>query len=195
MDKDKVIKKALQDLERAVSDLRFALETFAIEDHTPVAKQAELDAKTVTSLTWHNVGMAYRERFLKAKRGDVLDYYLSKDRTTWEDLAHVVNGYRDPQRALDDALDGFFEDKWVRAHSYPPSALLKGFERFRCPPVVDQRDEPDPEAINARRLRDRQRQEQQELMRSLNETESQAAPPPESLEAMVARIGKPLRGE
>lgn len=141
--------------------------------------------------TWIMVGKHYRKRYLEARTGAVLDYHPHAHYQAWEDLARLIDGYPEPLQALDDALNGFFSDRWAKAHDYPPTALVKSFGRYLAPPAMEPEDEPDHEAINLRRLKEHRRQEQAELERKFLHDEQHAVKPP-SLEELVARVGRKL---
>lgn len=141
--------------------------------------------------TWRKVGLAYRERFLVANRGKVLDYHIQRHQQTWEELARVVDGRANPEEDLGRALDNFFRDAWAQKHRFPPGALVSSFEKYcdYAEPVVKREDEPDPEAINARRLRERKQQDDRELQAKLNGHAATASKPP-PLEELMAGIGR-----
>jgi len=138
--------------------------------------------------TWLSVGLAYREKLIDAREGEILDYYPAQHRNTWEDLARVLDCYAEPKVDLQRALSNFFGDSWVQSKGFPPSVLLRQFEKYRshCAPVVKREDEPDAEAINAKRLRERQERELQAQLDG--HSKSASKPPP--LDELLGKIGK-----
>lgn len=84
--------------------------------------------------TWLQIGKLYRERYLKAKAGKVLDYHPHAHFQQWQDLSILVDGYPDPLDAAGRAMDRFFENAWAKGADYPPSALVKSFGKYYAPP-------------------------------------------------------------
>lgn len=86
-------------------------------------------------------------------------------------------------------LDNWFATDWAKRVDYKPRFLNENIGTVYNPPAVKREDEPDPEAINARRIRQRQMQEQAELERKLRNNEEKAyVPPKDELDGLVSRL-------
>ena len=110
------------------------------------------------------------------------------------DIAEWVNLQKGDGRAIaKKLLDNWFDTRWAMKVDYKPKFLAENLGSVYNPPAVPVEDEPDADAINARRLKERRQQQQVELQRKLSRELDEAVPPPESLEAMLARIGKDLK--
>ena len=142
-------------------------------------------------MTWRTAGMAYRAHYLKAKAGQVLDFHIQTRQRDFEELALEADCYANPERELEQALTTFFADEWAAAHGFPVRALVKSFGKYHSPVVIQRKDEPDPEAINARRLQERREQEDRELRRKLESHARDAAPPP-PLDELISKVGRKL---
>lgn len=144
----------------------------------------------VSGLTWQRVGALYRERYLKAKEGRVLDYPISAKADVWESVVGLVRDYADPEAAVCKALDGFFADQWVIDNAYPEGDIYKRFGRYYDPPPPKSKSREDRAEAEAERKRKAQDRESQRALSTVQGHELDKAPPPESLGAMLARIGK-----
>lgn len=157
----------------------------------PEAEQPDTIPAPPVRTTWRTVGLAYRRHYLEAKDGAVLDYHIQHRQQEWEDLARIVDDYEHPMQALETALGHFFANPWVRTTDYMPRNLVKDFGKYYSPPVIEPKDEPDPEAINERRLRERRQEQQRELeARFRRDEQATCAPPP--LDELVNKIGRKL---
>ena len=76
---------------------------------------------------------------------------------------------------------------------YKPKFLAENLGSVYSPPAVKRKDEPDDEAINAKRQQDHRQERDRELTRKLWSHTDTAAAPPESLEEMMATIGKTVK--
>ena len=86
-------------------------------------------------------------------------------------------------------LDNWFGTKWAAKVDYKPRFLAENLGSVYSPPVVPVEDEPNEDAINARRLEARRREEQAELQRKLRgHSEGACTPPP--LEDLIGKIGR-----
>lgn len=90
-------------------------------------------------------------------------------------------------------LDNWFDTKWAAKVDYKPKFLAENLGSIYNPVAVPVEEEPDADAINARRLKERRQRDQHELEAKLSKDLDAAVPPPESLEAMMARIGRTLK--
>jgi len=111
-----------------------------------------------------------------------------------EQIATWVEGQarrekRQPGEVATKLLGNWFEHRWGTRCDFKPRELLKCIGEVYAPPVVQPKDEPDPDATNARRLREVKSREQRELDRKLNEhAETSSKPPP--LDDLLAKIGR-----
>jgi hypothetical protein len=88
-------------------------------------------------------------------------------------------------------LDNWFATDWAAKVDYKPRFLAENLGAVYNPPVVKREDEPDPEAINERRLREHRQREQAELDRKLSEHANTSTKPP-PLEELVGKIGRKI---
>ena len=141
--------------------------------------------------TWQRIAGEFSRRY-ETKRGMAWHYGPFVQHLT--DIAEWVNLQKgDGREITKKLLDNWFDTRWAMKVDYKPRFLSENLGSVYNPPAVPIEDEPNEEAINARRLRDRRKQEQSELQRKLSRELDEAVPPPESLEAMLARIGKTLK--
>ena len=141
--------------------------------------------------TWQKVAGAFSKR------------YQSIRNMAWNPSPHVtsldaVAMFIDQQAQLEDGdvraigarlLDAFFSDPYAKKLDYPPGLLAKKCGTYYNPPAVSVDDEPDAEAINARRIREKRLQEQAELERKLRENEAGAyVPAKDELDGLVSRL-------
>lgn len=142
-------------------------------------------------ITWQQVAGAFSKRY-EVKRGMAWHYGPHVQHLT--DIAEWCNMQDGDRRKIAARLlDHWFDLKWAMKVDYKPRFLAENLGSVYNPVAVPIEEEPDADAINARRLRDRRRQEQQELERKFSDDQNKAVPPPESLDAMLARIGRTLK--
>lgn len=142
-------------------------------------------------LTWQQVAGAFSRRY-EAKRG--MAWVPGPHYTHLEDIAEWVNLQDgDRKKLAARLLDNWFDTKWAMKVDYKPKFLAENLGSVYNPVAVPIEEEPNEDAINARRLKERRERDQQELERKLSRDLDEAVPPPESLEAMMARIGKTLK--
>ena len=176
MDRDTLVLR-LEELERKVAQLMEALE------------QPDTIPAPPVRTTWQKVAGAFSKR------------YQSIRKLAWNPSPHVtsldaVAMFIDQQAAIEGGdvraigarlLDAFFSDPYAKKLDYPPGLLAKKCGTYYNPPAVSIEDEPDAEAINAKRIRERRLQEQRELEAKLNgNAESACKPPP--LEELTQRL-------
>jgi hypothetical protein len=110
------------------------------------------------------------------------------------DTAEWVNMQKgDGRQIAKRLLDNWFELKWAAKMDYKPRFLAENLGAVYNPPAVEIEDEPNEDAINARRLKQRRQQEMDELAKKLARDLEEAVPPPGSLEDMMASIGRTLK--
>jgi hypothetical protein len=95
----------------------------------------------------------------------------------------------EPEAVRKRLLGNWFQHKWGQKCDFKPRELLKCIGEVYAPPVIEAKDEPDPEVINARRIRERREQEERALQAKLN-GHSETAEPPPALEELMAGIGR-----
>jgi hypothetical protein len=88
-------------------------------------------------------------------------------------------------------LDNWFNTKWAMKVDYKPKFLAENLGNIYSPVAVPPDEEPDPEAINARRLKEHRQQKERELQRQISG--DGAVPPPGTLDEMLATIGRQLK--
>jgi len=145
----------------------------------------------MTEITWQQVAGAFSKRY-EFKRGMAWFYGPHVQHLT--DIAEWVN-LQNGNRLLLMArlLDNWFDTKWAMKVDYKPKFLAENLGSVYNPVAVPIEEEPNEDAINARRLKERRQQEQQKLERKFADDVSEAVPPPGSLEEMMAKIGKTLK--
>ena len=143
------------------------------------------------TMTWQKVAGAFAKRYEK-KRG--LAWHYGPHVQHLEDVAEWIDRQDGSGPAVAKRLlDHWFDLDWAQRVDYKPKFLAENLGSVYAPPVVKREDEPDANAINARRLRDRRQQNDRELAQRLASHADTAAPPPGSLEEMMANIGKTLK--
>jgi hypothetical protein len=110
------------------------------------------------------------------------------------DTAEWVNMQKgDGRQIAKRLLDNWFELKWAMKVDYKPRFLAENVGSVYNPPAVEIEDEPNEDAINARRLKQRRQQKQQALEQKFAHSEAGATPPPGTLDEMMASIGRTLK--
>jgi hypothetical protein len=145
----------------------------------------------MNELTWQQVAGAFSRRY-ETKRGMAWHYGPHVQHLT--DIAEWVNLQKgDRKEIAKRLLDNWFDTRWAMKVDYKPKFLAENLGSVYNPVAVPIEEEPNEDAINARRLKERRQQEQRELEKKFAADVQEAVPPPESLEAMMARIGKTLK--
>ena len=88
-------------------------------------------------------------------------------------------------------LDNWFAARWAMKVDYKPKFLAENLGNVYSPVAVPVEEEPDADAINARRLKEHRQQKERELERQISG--AGAVPPPGTLEEMMATIGRGLK--
>jgi hypothetical protein len=108
------------------------------------------------------------------------------------DIAEWVNLQDgDSRQVAKRLLDNWFSTKWAMKVDYKPKFLAENLGSVYSPVAVPPDEEPDPEATNARRLKEHRQQKERELERQISG--SGAVPPPGTLDEMMAKIGRGLK--
>jgi hypothetical protein len=138
-------------------------------------------------ITWQQVAGAFSHRY-ETRRGMAWHYGPHIQHLT--DIAEWCNMQSgDPKKIAAKLLDNWFELKWAMKVDYKPKFLAENLGAVYNPVAVPIEEEPDADAINARRLKERRQQEMDALAKKLARDLDEAVPPPGSLEDMMARIG------
>jgi hypothetical protein len=110
------------------------------------------------------------------------------------DTAEWVNMQKgDGRQIAKRLLNNWFDLKWAAKMDYKPRFLAENLGSIYNPVVVPVDEEPDADAINARRLKERRQQEQQKLEATFARSKEGAVPPPGTLDEMMASIGRTLK--
>jgi len=143
-------------------------------------------------MTWQRIAGEFSRRY-EHKRGMAWHYGPHIQHLT--DIAEWCNMQSgDSKQIAAKLLDNWFDGpKWHQRVDYKPKFLAENLGSVYNPVAVPLEEEPDAEAINARRLKERRQRDQRELEQKLSRELDEAVPPPESLDAMLARIGKTLK--
>jgi hypothetical protein len=145
----------------------------------------------MTDLSWQQLSGAFARRYVAA-RG--MAWVSGPHYMHLADIAEWVNLQKGDSKVIAaKLLDNWFETKWAMKVDFKPKFLAENLGSVFNPVVVPVEEEPNEELINARRLRDRRQQKQQELERKFAHAEQGAVPPPGSLEDMMAGIGRKLK--
>lgn len=142
----------------------------------------------MTDITWQQVAGSFAKRY-QARRHMV--WHHGPHVQAFVEITEWVNMQEgDSKEIAKRLLDNWFETKWAMKVDFKPRFLDENIGAIYNPPAVTTEDEPNPEAINARRIRDRQAAEDRELDQKLRGHQEGAVPPPGSLEDMLAGIGR-----
>ena len=161
-------------------------------DSTPGAPDlpATIPAPPVKT-TWQKMAGGFSRRY-EAKRQ--LAWHYGPHQQHLIDIAEWVDRQDgDTATVAGRLLDNWFALEWAAKMDFKPRFLAENLGSVYPPPVVQRKDEPDAEAINAKRLLAQRQEKDRELARKLAAHTDTAAPPPDSLEEMMARIGKVLK--
>lgn len=124
-------------------------------------------------------GMARRYERIRQMPMHLGPYYADLEHIAeWIDRTAAAKGVA-PQTVGTQLLDNWFASDWGAKCDYKPSQLIKNIGSVYSPPVVKREDEPDPEKINASRLRER------DLLQKLDENQAGASKPPASIGEML----------
>ena len=143
-------------------------------------------------VTWQQTAGAFARRY-ETRRGMPWAYgphvqHLT-DIAEWCNLHSSRGG--DPKKIAAKLLDNWFDLKWAMKVDYKPRFLAENLGSVYNPPVVPVEDEPNEDAINARRLKQRRIQEQSTLEQKLQGHSETAAKPP-ALDELLGKIGRKL---
>jgi len=142
------------------------------------------------TMTWQKVAGAFAKRYEK-KRG--LAWHYGPHVQHLEDVAEWIDRQDGSGPTVAKRLlDHWFGLEWAQRVDYKPKFLAENLGSVYAPPVVKREDEPDADAINARRLKERRKQEMDELAKKLARDLDEAVPPPGSIEDMLSKIGRKL---
>ena len=161
-------------------------------DSTPGAPDLPdtIPAPPVT-MTWQKVAGAFNKRY-EVKR-ELAWHYGPHQQHLIEIAEWVDRQSGDGLTIAKRLLDNWFDTHWAAKVDYKPKFLAENLGSVYSPPVVERKDEPDAEAINARRLAESRRQKEMEVEAKLAENRRKPVPPPGSLDEMMATIGKTLK--
>ena len=141
----------------------------------------------MTELKWQQVGGAFAKRYTKKRN---MPWAPGSHWSHLDEIAQWVNMMEEPNdKVLARLLDHWFDLKWAMKVDYKPRFLAENLGSVYNPPVVPVEDEPNEDAINARRLKQRRIQEQSTLEQKLQgHSETAAKPPP--LDELLGKIGR-----
>ena len=154
----------------------------------PTSTAAQTQPVTPT-LKWQQVSGLFCRRYEKARN---LMWHYSPHVQALEDIAAWCNCQSgEAVKVAERLLDAFFADEYAKLRDYPPRLLASQCGRYYNPPAVALKDEPNEEAVNARRIRDRRMEDQRALEAKLD-SHAQTASKPPALEELLAKIGRQM---
>jgi len=137
--------------------------------------------------TWQRIAGEF-SRHYETKRGMAWHYGPFVQHLA--DIAEWVNLQKgDGREITKKLLDNWFSTRWAMKVDYKPRFLAENLGSIYNPPVVPVEDEPNEDAINARRLKQRRIQEQSSLEQKLQGHSETAAKPP-ALDELLGKIGR-----
>ena len=139
--------------------------------------------------TWQRIAGEFSRRY-ETKRGMAWHYGPFVQHLT--DIAEWVNLQKgDGREITKKLLDNWFDTRWAMKVDYKPRFLSENLGSVYNPPAVPIEDEPNEDAINARRLKQRRIQEHTQLTQKLQGHSETAAKPP-ALDELLGKIGRKL---